>query len=642
MKEIRKLTAVMFTDIAGYTTLMSKDEQKAMTLLQKNREVQKSLAEKHNGEFLKEMGDGTLLCYQSALDAVRCAMEIQESVKDDADLNLRIGIHLGDIVFKEGDVFGDGVNVASRIEALAEAGGICISEEVYRSVRNQPDIHTDFAGERHLKNVDHPVKTYKIVESGTIEKRKNDLTDSSESTKKSIAVLPFINISADPEQDYFCDGMTEEIINALTHIENLKVIARTSAFMFKGKNEDMRAIGKKLDVEHLLEGSVRKAGNTLRITAQLIKVSDGSHLWSEKYDRELEDVFEIQDEISLAIVDKLKVNLIGKERQKIEKKGTVNVEAYNNYLLGQHHLQFWTQDDANNSIEYFKKALTMSPNYAAAYAGISSAYIQLGSDHGNLTPKEAFPIAKEHISKALHIDGNLAEAHLTNADIMREYDWDWKKAELYYKKALELKPGNLFAHLHYAVFLSLFNRHKECKHHLELSYEIDPVSYISNNMGGWLYYFIGENDKAIESLQKAAKMAPNLFITYSGLGSVFYELNDLQKTYEMAVKCETVDTKLPSQLGQSAALYALSGHEEKANKILNKLLKTVDENHVTRLVLPLVYAALRDNDNAFYWLNNAIKEKLRVILFIKTPWFRHLRDDQRFESLLKELGMGKL
>jgi adenylate cyclase len=321
MKEHRKLAAVMFTDIAGYTSLMSKDEQKALALLQKNRDLQKSLAKKHHGEFLKEMGDGALLCFQSALDAVRCAMEIQKTVQDDSDLNLRIGIHLGDIVFKDGDVFGDGVNVASRIEKLAEAGGIYISGQIYKTVQNKPGIDALPVGEKRLKHVEEPVMLYALcgprlpkpsirptslkhtMESGKKQRKKilipagilvffaivvsliilfvPDLIKTRDTRwQNSIAVLPFADMSLEKNQDYFCDGMAEEIINALVNIENLQVIARTSSFAFKGENLDVRDIGKKLGVATLLEGSVRKEGNKLRVSAKLVKTKDGSHLWS--------------------------------------------------------------------------------------------------------------------------------------------------------------------------------------------------------------------------------------------------------------------------------------------------------------------------------------------------------------------------
>ena len=298
-KKHRKLAAIMFTDIVGYTALMSNDEDNALRILQKNRDTVKVLVSRFNGEFLKEIGDGTLCSFGSVVDAVNCALEIQNTLKDEPDFKLRIGIHVGDVVVEEsGDVFGDGVNVASRIENLAVPGGISVSGQVYDNIQNKPTIETEFLGEKTLKNVARPVKIYAIGKAGephaALKSHDAETTDTKK-TRPSIAVLPFDDMSPGKDQEWFCDGMAEEILNALAQVDDLRVIARTSAFAFKGKHGDIREIGRKLDVETLLEGSVRKAGNRLRITAQLIKVSEGSHIWSERYDRDMEDVFAIQD-----------------------------------------------------------------------------------------------------------------------------------------------------------------------------------------------------------------------------------------------------------------------------------------------------------------------------------------------------------
>ena len=268
-------------------------------------------------------------------EVIDIAIEIQKKASE-AGIPLRIGIHEGEIIVEGVDVFGDGVNVASRLQEYTGKGCISISGAVFRDIKNKPGIIAEFIEETLLKNVDEPVKIYQVY-SKNDEIIKPSQKGSAQKTEASIAVLPFMNMSNDPEQEYFCDGISEEIINALTHIESLKVIARTSSFSFKGKNEDMREIGKKLNVETLLEGSVRKAGNRVRITAQLIKAKDGTHFWSERYDRELNDIFAIQDEISQAIVEKLKVQLIDRDKKVLFKGQTENLEAYDNYLKGRYY-----------------------------------------------------------------------------------------------------------------------------------------------------------------------------------------------------------------------------------------------------------------------------------------------------------------
>ena len=323
MKSMRQLAAIMFTDIVGYTALMGEDEKAAFKLLEYNRNLHKSVVQEFNGKCLKEMGDGMLLSFDSASDAVLCARKIQETYLNEATAtSLKIGIHVGEVVFTSEDVFGDGVNIASRIESLTPAGSIYLSESVYRNIENKKEIFTDFVGEKTLKNVKYPVKIYKIRMEEHINPKvlENPMTIAKSHSEKSIAVLPFVNMSSDPEQEYFCDGIAEEIINTLTHISQLKVIARTSAFAFKNQNVDVRIIGNKLGVNYLLEGSVRKVGAKLRIMAQLIKLADGTHMYSERFDRELSDIFEIQDEISLSIVDKLKIKLLKEEKNSCGEK----------------------------------------------------------------------------------------------------------------------------------------------------------------------------------------------------------------------------------------------------------------------------------------------------------------------------------
>ncbi len=302
MLQSRQLAAIMFTDIVGYTELMGDDEQKAFDLLRKNRQIQKPIIEKFNGTWIKELGDGVLASFHTVTDAVLCASEIQKVCSDIHDLKLRIGIHLGEVVFEDNDVFGDGVNIASRIQAIATPGAIYISESVHNNISNKKEIITRFVRKANLKNVKEAVRIYEVLPQNIQPASfTNSLIHSTANTNggKSIAVLPFVNMSNDPEQEYFSDGMAEEIITSLNHLKDLKVAGRTSSFQFKGKNIDLHKIGEELGVNTVLEGSIRKQGNRIRLTAQLVNVKDGFHFWSEKYDRNMDDIFAIQDEIAL-------------------------------------------------------------------------------------------------------------------------------------------------------------------------------------------------------------------------------------------------------------------------------------------------------------------------------------------------------
>ena len=440
MTEQRKLAAVMFTDIIGYTALMSRDEQKALALLQKNRKLQKSLAEKHNGEFLKEMGDGTLLCFQSALDAVKCAIAIQESVKDDSDLNLRIGIHLGDIVFRDGDVYGNGVNVASRIERLAESGCVCISEEVFRSVRNQPEIGAVFLEEKRLKNVDHPVKIYTLSGKG-VKSSKHGLQwqKESDSKGKSIIVLPFEDMSPDKDNEYFSDGLTEEIITDLSHIHDLLVISRNSAMTFKGTKKKTNEIAKEVNVQYVLEGSVRKAGNSLRITAQLIDAKTDVHLWAEKYRGTLDDVFDIQEKVSRSIVDALKVKISSKEDKRIAERPIDNAQAYECYLKARQEMWKWTEDGLDRAMQFIQSGLDIIGDNELFYIAMGMIYCQ----YVNFVIKKDESVlikAEECAQKAFSLNSESSRCHYLMGFIQL-WRGNIRESVNGVKKALDIDPN---------------------------------------------------------------------------------------------------------------------------------------------------------------------------------------------------------
>ena len=347
--------------------------------------------------------------------------------------------------------------------------------------------------------------------------------------KNSIAVLPFVDMSPQKDQEYFCDGMTEELINRLSNIGELRVPARTSAFMFKGKAEDIRDIGRKLDVRTVLEGSIRKFGNQLRVTAQLINISDGYHLWSETYDRELKDVFNIWDEVSLAVTDKLKLTLLDEEKAKVTKRYTENIEAYNLYLEGKYLYLAYGAKEIGRSIRCFEQALQKDPRFVLPYSGLADAYYSVPY-FGDLPPKEAIPRAKTYLEKALDIDENVAEAHASSGRIMAFYDWDWKGAEREFKRALELNPNSSIVHLNYGHFLTVVGRPEEAVLEGERARELDPLSVSANyNVGEELCY-AGQFDRAIEVLKKAIIMNPNRYWSHNLLGWAYYNKSMLKES----------------------------------------------------------------------------------------------------------------
>jgi len=458
--------------------------------------------------------------------------------------------------------------------------------------------------------------------------------------QNSIAVMPFADLSPQKDQEYFCDGMAEELINALTKIKDLRIVARTSAFSFKGKEIDIREIGKKLNVNTILEGSVRKAGNRLRIMAQLINVADGYHLWSEKYDRDIEDVFAIQDEISLAIVDKLKLKLLKEEKIDLLKRYTDNLEAYQLYLKGRY---FWNKRfeiGLKKGLEFFQQAIERDPGYTLAYSGLADCY-NLLPWYGNFPQKEAYQKAREAALKALEIDDKLAEAHASMAFVKMLSDWDWGSTEKEFKRAIELNPKYSTAHHWYAFYLFFRARFDEALAEMEKALELDPFSLIINCDLGWALYYTRQYDRAIEALKKTLEMDPNFVSAHSFLGRVY-----LQKSMHKEALAEFRKEKEPSRgwMQDVETLVGIAhmrmGKKKEAQKILEDMIDRSKHEYVSPYHIALLCFNLGENELGFEWLDKAYKERDHWLLYLKTePMFDSVRSDPRFTKLLKKVGL---
>ncbi|MCU1292882.1 MAG: hypothetical protein JWP08_1732, partial [Bryobacterales bacterium] len=469
--EQRKLAAIMFTDMVGFSALAQRDDKLALELLEEHRQLLREIFPRFNGTEIKTIGDAFLIEFNSALEAAQCGIEIQRTLaKRNHDvtagrrIELKIGIHIGDVVHRGGDVYGDGVTIASRIEPLAGAGGISVSMDVERQIRNALEARFEKLAPVELKNISVAMDLFRIVlpweqeakaevgmkktktgvsgrsfpasrlawvgaivlvvvgvgwwvahqslptKSTLTPRQRAPATDSA--LQKSIAVLPFVNMSADKGDEYLSDGMTEELLNMLTKVKGLRVPGRSSSFAFKGKNEDgiFRKVGEQLHVNAVLEGSVRKAGDKLRITAQLINVADGFHIWSETYDRDMKDILAVQGDVAQRVVQALQVELGVDEARAMAKKPTENPEAHRLYLLGRYHFAKFTHAGWTNAIHYYEQALQVDPNFALAYCGLADTYGWAGGQI--MAGKEAWAKEMELAQRALALDSNLAEAHL--------------------------------------------------------------------------------------------------------------------------------------------------------------------------------------------------------------------------------------
>jgi Tfp pilus assembly protein PilF len=434
--------------------------------------------------------------------------------------------------------------------------------------------------------------------------------------------------------------MAEELINALTKIKDLRVVARTSAFSFKGKEIDIREIGKKLNVNTILEGSVRKAGNRLRILAQLINVADGYHLWSEKYDRDIEDVFAIQDEISLAIVDKLKLKLLKEEKVDLLKRYTDNLEAYQLYLKGRY---FWNKRfeiGLKRGLEFFQQAIERDKGYALAYSGLADCYILLPW-YGIFSQKEAYQKAKEAARKALEIDDKLAEAHTSMAFVKLLSDWDWAAAEKEFKQAIELNAKYSTAHHWYAFYLFFRARFDEAIAEMEKALELNPFSLIINCDFGFVLYYSRQYDRAIEVLKKTLEMDPNFVSAHSFLGIVY-----LQKSMYKEALAEFRKEKEPSKGWMQnvetvvGITHMRMGKKKEAQEILEDMVERTKHEYVSPYHIALLSFNLGENELGFEWLDKAIKEHEDWLLYLKVePLFDSVRSDPRFTKLLKKIGL---
>lgn len=640
---MRQLAAIMFSDMSGYTALMQQNEQLAKDKRRRLKEVLETAVSVYNGKILQYYGDGALSIFNSAIDGVHCAVEIQQTVQQEPKIDLRIGIHTGDISIEDEAIYGDGVNVASRIESLAVPGSIFISEKVFDEIRNQENLTAREMGYFELKNVIRPVRIFAIDNKGLVVPTRAALKGKTKQPTNRLAVLPFVNMSADPENEYFSDGITEELLNALTKVDGLQVTSRTSAFAFKGKNTDIREIGIQLNVDRLLEGSVRKAGNRVRISAQLINAADGYHIWSENYDRDLTDIFDIQDEISSIIANKCRKNLTAKEHEeKLVKVPTQNLEAYQLFLKGLHFYNKITLTDAKKAIECFEKAITLEPDYAHAYAMAAACYAFLGAT-GQMQPTEAFEVVHKYSDKALQLDSSLAVGYVAKGSAYLFYDWKWKQAYDSLQKAIELNPGTTDAHQHLSYYYMITGHKKEAVDIMEIAFQVDPLSPIVNKSLADAYLNAGRTDDALKQVELMLDMHPQMRVAQELKGWCVGVKGDWKKAAEIFEEVHRLQIKHPFKgLAPLGCAYANLGEAEKALACIRNIeqLHVEEPGAILDIDLAMIWLSLGEKDKAFHYLFQCVEKRLGpVAIIIEHPMFKVPRDDPRYQLLKEKLNL---
>ena len=676
MSQSRQLAAIMFTDIVGYTALMGKDEQKAFELLDKNRQIQKPIIEQYNGKWIKELGDGVMASFTTVSDAVTAAIKIQQACNASKEFQLRIGIHLGEVVFENDDVFGDGVNIASRIQAIANPGSIYISETFHNSISNKKEFQTKFVTEQKLKNVKELIKIYQIIADGVVQHHltvaqkirpkpkmlmvsviiilvlligflatkffiaeKKSAANTNEILARSIAVLPFANMSTDSTQEYFSDGITESLITDLAQIPGLTVIARNSAFQYKGKNVDPVQIGNQLNVRYILQGTIQHAGDQFRINAQLIETQKGTERWSKKFDNKMENVFSVQDSISGYIVRELKI-AIQKEDSSYAGPPTKNLEAYEHYLRGYY---FFRKAAASNrplidsAILLFEKAVSLDPKFALAYAAIGKAYTTLFFIFNADSKLETN--AYVAIEKALSLDPKLADAYVAKGNLSWTLPngFPHEKAIKELKHAISLNPNHVEAHESLGSIYFHIGLLDEALRELRVALTLDPASRFARPRVARVHWYQQKFDSA---LQEFSALEPSDWLREHAI--VLMNLRKTDEAFKALDRLATIRQKINYDLAAAyAVLYAGTGRKKEAEEKINFAIennKGESHFHHAEHLIASAYALMGDAKAAVEWLQKTADHGMPCYLLFKNdPNLKNLKNDPGYSSLMEKL-----
>jgi adenylate cyclase len=630
----------MFTDMVGSTPLAQANEAEALELRDEQAGLLRPLFARHEGREIKSMGDGFLAEFDSALRAVQCSVDIQQQLHERnsrphvTPLLLRIGIHLGDVEQRESDIFGDAVNIASRIEPVATPGGICVSGAVYEQVRNKISDRLERLPPTKLKGVEGPIEVYRVVLPWTLPE-----TPASHPMPTGLAVLPFANISPDPRDEYFADGLTEELITVLSQLPGLRVIARTSVMQYRSTPKPVSQIGTELGVTAVLEGSVRKAGNRLRITAQLIDTGTQGHVWANSFDRDLDDVFALQSEMAKHVADALKIRLLPPEEVRLESRRLPRPDSYLEYLQGRTSLHGSSLETTRAARQHFERAIQLDEQNAAAHAGLADLLVTYGAFYRILPEPERRAESRRHAAKAIELDPNLSEAHASLGLVLCE-EYDYAGAERELTRALSLNPSSAWARGCYASVLADQGRTEEALREYDLAERLDPLSGIILQSQLGLLIDLRKLEAAEVQLEKLGRV-DNFGLLYHNARGNLALAQGREDVYLQEL--DWLAERAPGRHEPAAAYaihYARIGDGDAARERLRPL-ETLPEPSRPDLQIAMTYASLGDLDACFRWLNTAVENrKMSIVPFRFNPLLAQVRDDPRFELLLKRMHLA--
>lgn len=635
----RLLAAIMFTDMVGYTALMQEDEQEAKQRRDRHRLILEEAIAGHQGKLLQYFGDGTLSIFNSSIEAIDCAIQIQSRLQETPKIPLRIGLHTGDIVYDDEGIYGDGVNVASRIEGMAVAGSVLISGKVYDDIKNQNSISTQRLGAFDLKNVKTSVDVYAITNEGLEIPDKADFKSKQKIKENSLAILPFASFSSDPENEFFSDGISEAIINVLAQLDGLFVTARTSSFAFKGQNKDIRELGKILGVVYILEGSVQIFRNKIRVTAQLIDTLSGFHIFSEAYDRELLDVFSIQDEIACLIAEKLKKKVKLEESRLFSSPRTKNMDALDFYARGIKLMNTGAHPNILKAMTMFQESIANDPDFVLPYTEICTCYTFLGA-WGFIDEAESNSKSNAYALKALEKDPNHPRALVAHTQSSFWINnWDLKAYETGIKKAMEIAPGSADVRLMNGVYMLIEGKKEEALREILMAKELDPLNSNILTRLGYAYLCHNEFEKARDFFRGSHALAKlDLYFQFLIVWSYILEGQYDQAEYELS-KVEDLKDGYQVKPGTQGFLHARQGRPDKAREqelIIKELIKE-RKIKFPNLNLTILYAGMDIDDDMFFHLERAFQEKPISLVFIQSdPFWEKYRSDKRYADLLKK------
>ena len=656
-KVSRRLAAILAADIAGYSRLMGEDEAATVRALKGHQAEVLPMVGDYGGRIIDTAGDGILAEFPSVVDAVECAIEIQkvmvrrnEGVPPNRRMQFRVGINLGDVIHDDVRIYGDGINIAARLEGIAEPGGICVSSKVHEEVVDKLELQFLDRGEQLLKNIARAVRVYAVHlgEAGGPQAAAPAAPSPAPApaeTTPSIAVMPFLNMSHDEEFGYFATGLSEEMLNMLAKISGLRVASRTSAFSFKGKDVDIPTLAKSLNVAYVLEGSVRKAGKRVRISGQLIQAATDSNVWAETYDRDMEDVFAVQDDIAQCVVTELRRALglaggnadagaIKAEVAAATKGRSQNVEAYNLYLEGQEYRGRLTREDTAKSVERYLQAIQLDPTYALAWAGLSRAYSDQAGQSWVPTA-EGYGRAKAAAQRALAREPDLAEGHTALGWVQRAFDWDWKGAEASFQRALKVSPSNTLAMNAAADMLAALGRLDEAIALSRRATTLDPLNIPLHRNLAMYHLAAGQLEDAESVLNQVLQMGAAGALTYCWLGVLALARGRRHEALTLMAK-EVSD--IFRRVGL-AVVHNTLGQLTESDAELVSLIDSHAKDSPYQIAE--VYGATGDLDKTFEWLERAYTERDPGLSYLRVdPFLLGIHDDGRWLPLLEKMGLA--